>query len=342
MTIYKEALLKILARNDLTETEAHTLMLEILNGQLVPEQIAGLLTALVSKGESLAEVTGFVKAMREVAVHLKSPQAVVDTCGTGGDGAHTFNISTTAAFVAAGAGVPVAKHHNRSVSSKCGSADLLEALGVDIQMPLPLVEQSVNELGLGFCFAPLFHPSMRHAAPARKALGIRTIFNLLGPMLNPFQARRQVIGVYAPDRLHFVAELLRDLGSERVVIVHGSDGLDEATLTGSTRIVEVDHGAIKEFELDPRDLGFGLIDGQELVGGDAEENKAITLAILSNQRGPRTDITILNAALALYVSREGLSLQHAVEAADEAIASGAALSKLEELRNLSRESRQTA
>ncbi len=331
MSIYKQSLLDILAQINLSETSSRALMGELLSGELVPEQIAGLLTALVSKGETLEEVRGFVLAMRDAAVKLETDLNVVDTCGTGGDGAHTFNISTTAAFVAAGAGVPIAKHHNRSVSSRCGSADLLEALGVDIQLPLPAVERSVNELGLGFCFAPLFHPSMRFAAPARKALGIRTIFNLLGPMLNPFLARRQVIGVYAADRLRFVAELLRDLGSERVVVLHGADGLDEATLTGPTHIAELDHGSIREYGLDPRKYGFELCPAADLVGGDAAENRQITESILADEPGSRREITILNAGLAIYVSREGLDLAEAFSLAREAIQGGAAREKLDRL-----------
>ncbi len=335
MSQFKEHLLHIIDGKDISESGAYDLMREILEGELKPEQLAGLLTALLAKGESLSEVKGFVRAMRDVATHLHADIRVVDTCGTGGDGAHTFNISTTAAFITAGAGVAVAKHHNRSVSSKCGSADLLEALQVDIQMPMDQVERCVNELGLGFCFAPLFHPSMRHAAPARKALGIRTIFNLLGPMLNPFNARHQIIGVFAAEKLHFVADLLRELGSERVLVLHGSDGLDEATLTGNTQIVELDHGNIREYSLDPAELGLPLAQASAFTGGGAPENAQITRSILEGEPGPKLDISLLNAALAIYVGRDGISMADALAAAVDSVQEGKALQKLQQLQEMS-------
>lgn len=337
MSTFKNNLLTIIDGTDISEQDAYELMERILKGELASEQLAALLVALLAKGESLTEVKGFVRAMRDAATHLRSDLPVVDTCGTGGDGAHTFNISTTAAIIAAGAGTPIAKHHNRSVSSKCGSADLLEALNVDIQMPLDKVEHSVNELGIGFCFAPLFHPSMRHAAPARQALGIRTIFNLLGPLLNPFNAKRQIIGVFSPEKLMFVAELLRELGSERVLVLHGSDGLDEATLTGSTRVVELNKDTITEYDLDPGDLGLSLSSADDLVGGDAAGNAAITLSVLEGKPGPQLDISLLNAALAIYVGQDDLELDQALNKARNAVESGNAMAKLRELQELSKQ-----
>jgi len=336
MSLFTTALQRVIAGKSLEEDEAFDLMLEILHGKLQPEQIAGLLTALATKGESLPEVRGFVRAMRSMATYLHTDLPVVDTCGTGGDGAHTFNISTTSAFVVAGAGVPVAKHHNRSVSSRSGSADLLEKLDIDIQMPLKEVERCVNEEGIGFCFAPLFHASMRHAAPARKALGVRTIFNILGPLLNPFIARRQVIGVFSAERQHFIAELLRDLGSERVLVLHGNDGLDEATLTDTTRVVELINDDIREYTLDPRALGFKLVESMDLVGGDADHNAHITRRILAGKRGPQLDIVILNSALAIYAGQDDITLEKAVDLARESVLSGAARQKLERLVEISR------
>jgi len=339
LTDFKKNLLDVIAGIDLNEKQSYDIMQQILAGELKQEQLAGLLTALLSKGESLTEVKGFVRAMRDKATHLKTSRQVVDTCGTGGDGAHTFNISTTAAFIAAGAGVPIAKHHNRSVSSRCGSADLLEALQVDIQMPLDTIEHCVNEFGIGFCFAPLFHPSMRYAAPVRQALGIRTIFNLLGPLLNPFNAERQIIGIYTADKMLFVAELLRELGSKRILVVHGNDGLDEATLTTTTRIVELNNGKITEFVLDPVQLGLEYVSADSLIGGDAEENARITMSILNGKKNAALDVSLLNAALAIYVSRENLTIESALEQAKRSVSEGRALAKLTALQKISQTSR---
>lgn len=328
---FSRSLEKILSNHSLDENEAYELMCEILAGNLSGEKIAGLLIGLRSKGESYEEVLGFVKAMREFAIKIETSTPVVDTCGTGGDGAHTFNISTVAAFIAAGAGVPIAKHHNRSVSSRCGSADVLEELGVNINMSAEQVYQSVNLFGIGFCFAPLYHQSMKYAAKVRKELGIRTVFNMLGPLLNPFWAKRQVIGVFAPQLTEFYAEILRQLGSEHIFIVHGEDGLDEFTLCAPTRLTELIQGKITTRTVSPEDFGFQRAARSELVGGDKIENARILKEILSGKTGPRRDVAVLNAALAIFCGGRAYSIESGIQLAQQSIDSGLALEKLHQL-----------
>ena len=326
---------KLTSRQSLVEQEAYELMSSMLSGDMNPEVIAGILTALRTKGETLDEVTGFVRAMREYAIHLTSTKPVVDTCGTGGDGSHTFNISTAAAFVAAGAGATVAKHGNRAVSSRSGSADVLEQLGINIQMSSRQVGRAVEEIGIGFCFAPLYHQSMKYAAPVRKALGIRTVFNMLGPLLNPFSAKRQVIGVFAPELTEFFATILNRLGSEHVIVVHGEDGLDECSLCSPTRLTELKAGSIKTHTIRPEDFGFSRASAEELAGGDSAQNADILKNILAGQKGAKRDITILNAGLAVYVSGIADSIEDGMIAAADAIDSGAAMAKLEALTDFS-------
>ncbi len=322
---------KLIRAESLSESEAYDLMFQILSGKYSSEKISGLLVALRAKGETPTEVRGFVKAMRDLAVRVRTSLSVVDTCGTGGDGAHTFNLSTTAAFVAAGAGVPIAKHHNRSVSSKCGSADVLEALGIDILMRPEKVKMAVETIGIGFCFAPLFHQSMKVAAGPRKELGIWTVFNMLGPLLNPFSARRQVIGVFANHLTAFFAEILKELGSEHVFIVHGEDGLDELTLCGKTFVTELLGNQISTQIVAPEDFGFKRAKPEDLVGGNAAENAAILINILHGETGPKRDATVLNAALAIVCAGLASSMQEGIQRAQESIDSGAAMQKLQAL-----------
>lgn len=328
---YSKILEKVISRQSLKEIEAYEIMGQVLAGDLSPERISGLLVALRCKGETSEEVLGFVKAMRDYAIQVKTDVQVVDTCGTGGDGAFTFNISTTAAFIAAGAGVPIAKHHNRSVSSRCGSADVLEILGIDINMSPEKVKQAVEQIGIGFCFAPMYHQSMKYAAPARKELGIRTVFNMLGPLLNPFLAERQVIGVFSSHLTEFFADILKKLGSKHVFIIHGEDGLDEFTLCDKTRITEMKNGLITTKYNSPEDFGFQRAIPSELVSGNKEENAIILKNILQGKPGPKRDVAVLNAALAIVCSGKSNSIEDGVLLAEQSLDSGTALQKLKQL-----------
>jgi len=332
----KEAIAKVVERIDLTETEAEQAMREIMEGTATSAQIAALMTALRMKGETVAEITGAARAMREKAVRIRLDDPnVVDTCGTGGDRRGTFNISTTVAFVVAGAGVTVAKHGNRAVSSACGSADLLKTLGVRIELPPDRVAEIVNEIGIGFLFAPLFHGAMKHAAAPRQETGLRSIFNLLGPLTNPAGASIQVLGVFAAHFTKPMAQTLLNLGGRRCFVVHGMDGLDEMTINGPSRVSEGSGGRVSTYSLDAK--AFGLSEGSPaaLAGGDAEANAAITLAILSGKPGARRDVVLMNAALALVAVSRAETLADGVAIAAEAIDSGMAQRKLEQLRDLS-------
>ena len=328
---YSKTLDNIIAGNNLAEEEALNLMNKILSGNLSTEKISGLLVGLRCKGETIDEVTGFVKAMRKFAVKIETDKDVVDTCGTGGDGAFTFNISTTAAFVAAGAGVPIAKHGNRSVSSRCGSADVLEELGVDISMSAEKVKAAVEKIGIGFCFAPLYHQSFKYAMPARKELGVRTVFNMLGPLLNPFSAKRQVIGVFTPELTEFFAQILKRLDSKHIFIVHGEDGLDEVTLSGKTQITELKDRIINTKNISPTDFGFNYANTSELIGGDKTENAKILKNILNGQKDARRNISVLNAALSITCSGKAKTIEEGVQLANLSIDSGAAQQKLNDL-----------
>ena len=318
--------------NDLTEDEMVSSMTEIMEGQVTDSQLAAFLTALHVKGETVAEIVGAARVMRAKAekIDIKSPP-LVDTCGTGGDGADTFNISTASALVTAGAGVKVAKHGNRAVSSRSGSADVLKCLGVNLDANLSIVKRCVDEAGLGFLFAPLMHKAMKHAAGVRKELGFRTIFNLLGPLTNPANAQAQVLGVFDVKWVQPLATVLRDLGCSRALVVHGSDGLDEITLTGVSQIAELKNGEVTSYSLDPGELGFEYCGSDDLKGGSPEENAAIIQEILNGEKGPRRDIVVLNSAAAIYVAGKAESLDLAVQLAVNSIKSGKARDKLEDL-----------
>ncbi|PIQ98843.1 MAG: anthranilate phosphoribosyltransferase [Nitrospinae bacterium CG11_big_fil_rev_8_21_14_0_20_45_15] len=325
-----EALKKIVESQDLTESEMVSVMNQIMEGEASPALLAAFLTALRMKGESVGEIVGAARVMREKAVAIVArSENIVDTCGTGGDGADTFNISTASAFVVAGAGAIVAKHGNRAVSSRSGSADVLKCLGVEISASTETVEKALQEIGIGFLFAPLMHGAMRHAAPVRKELGIRTLFNILGPLTNPAGARAQVIGVYDKSKLRSMALALSDLGSHRAFVVHGSDGLDEITLTGKTHVCELNAGNVEEYDFDPRELGFEYCNAEEIKGGSPEENAGLIRKILSgSKKGPCRDIVVLNASAALLAVGRAESWKEAIELAQKSIESGSASEKL--------------
>ncbi|RPF43012.1 anthranilate phosphoribosyltransferase [Thermodesulfitimonas autotrophica] len=327
----KEALAKVVAGEDLPAEEARAVMGEIMEGAATPAQIGAFLVALRMKGETAPEVAGFARAMREKAVGYRSRHPLlVDTCGTGGDGAHTFNISTTAAFVVAACGCPVAKHGNRSVSSRAGSADLLEALGAKIDLPPAVAGQCLDTVGFGFFFAPLCHPAMKHAAGPRRELGLRTVFNILGPLCNPAGAQAQVVGVYAPELVDLVAAVLSLLGVKRAFVVHGAGGLDEVSPVGEVLYAEVADGAVRRGVLDPIEYGVVRCQRAALKGGTAAENAAITRGILQGEAGPRSDAVALNAALALVAAERAQDVREGLGLARAALASGAALAKMEE------------
>lgn len=328
----KEALKILIEGKNLSENEMIGTMKEIMEGRATDAQIASFLTALRIKGETVEEITGAVKVMREKVTKIKAPEGTVDTCGTGGDMAHTFNISTASALIAAACGVPVAKHGNRSVSSRSGSADVLEALGVKIDLTPENVEKCLETTGFGFMFAPLFHPAMKYAAGPRKEMGIRTIFNILGPLTNPAGARRQVLGVFSKTLTETLAKVLHNLDAEHVFIVHGEDGLDEITNTDKTKISELKDGRIDTYFVAPEDLGFERAKKDSILGGTAEENAQIIIDILNGKKGPKRDIAVMNAAAALIAGDRAESFSDAVKKASEAIDSGKALKKLEEIK----------
>lgn len=327
------AIRKALRREDLEMGEAETVMEEIASGKATPAQIGSLLTALALKGESVSEISGFAHAMRRKATPIRKPagRPLLDTCGTGGDASGTFNISTCAAFAAAGAGAAVAKHGNRSITSRCGSADLLEALGVNLAAPPEVMEKALRDIGLAFLFAPRLHASMKHAVPVRVEIGIRTVFNILGPLANPAGTDRQLVGVFSEDLLPKIAESLVRLGVSRAMVVHGADGLDEITLTGPTRIAEVRDGWIHRFSFHPSDLGYAPCAAGELAGGSLKTNVEIALDVLSGQRGPKRDAVVINAAAAVYLAGLCPDLPSAAAAAEKSIDSGAAQKKLDDL-----------
>ena len=327
---------KLQRRQDLSVDEAAAAMTEIMEGRAVPAQIAGLLIALAMKGERPAEVVGLARVMREKATPLSRPAGeVFDTCGTGGDRAHTFNVSTVAALVVAACGVRVAKHGNRSVSSRCGSADLFEALGVNITATPSVVERCLHEAGIAFFFAPTFHPSMRHAGPTRKELGVRTAFNLLGPLTNPAGASRQLVGVPRPELTELVARSLGWLGSARAWVVHGADGLDEISTTGYTKISEYRDGAVNTFYVHPTDVGLSKASPDALRGGDAADNARTARAVLTGEEGAARDIVLFNAGASLLIAGAVSSVRDGIAAAARAIDSGAARDRLERLTTLS-------
>jgi len=320
----------VVSGKELSEEEMMGAMTEIMDGKVGDTQLAAFLTALQFKNVTVSEIVGAARVMRDKAEKVNAKDSV-DTCGTGGDGADTFNISTTVAFVVAGAGVRVAKHGNRAVSSKSGSADVLKYLGVNIDASLPTVERCIEEVGIGFLFAPLMHKAMKHAAAVRKELGFRTIFNLLGPLTNPANAHAQVLGVFDSKWVTPLAEVLRELGSRHALVVHGFDGLDEITLTGETQIAELKNGKVNNFSFDPKEFGYSLCSVADLKGAEPETNAEIMREILNGSSGPKTDIVVLNAAAAIYVGGKADSIEKGILVAKNSIESGAALKKLEEL-----------
>jgi len=329
---YKTLLTKLMRRRDLTADECAESIDAILAGQLSEVQIAAFLAAMSTKGETVEELAGAARAMRRRAVRMQPVgQVVVDTCGTGGDNSGTFNVSTTTAFVVAGAGVAVAKHGNRSVSSRCGSADVLEHLGVKIDAEPEIMEQALNEVGIAFLFAPRYHGAMRHAMPVRKALGVRTIFNLLGPLANPAGATCQLLGVYAPELTEMFAHALRLLGTRRAFVVHGHDGMDELTICAATRVSELDNGVVKTYDLAPERYWGDRADATDVAGGDVTANAAILTAVLGGETGARRNLVVLNAAAALVAANRAPDIAAGLELASQAIDSGAAANKLHEL-----------
>jgi anthranilate phosphoribosyltransferase len=323
---------KLIRHEDLTTEEAAAAMGEVMEGRASPAALGALLSALVMKGERPAEIVGFARTMRQHAVKLAAPPAdAFDTCGTGGDRSGTFNVSSAAALVVAAAGVKVAKHGNRSVSSRCGSADVFEQLGVNVGAPPPVVERTLQEAGIAFFFAPTFHPSMKHAAQTRRDLGIRTAFNLLGPLTNPAGARRQIVGVPRPELAELIARALVMLGTERAWVVHGLDGLDEISTTGYTKVLECRAGAVNTFYIHPGDVGLPKASGADLQGGDAAANAAIVLEVLAGKRGPARDVVLLNAGAAVCVAGRAASIAQGIALAAACIDSGAARATLDKM-----------
>ena len=336
--MFTQLLEKVVRREDLTSDEAAAVMREVMEGRAPAPSLAALLAALVMKGERPAEIVGLARTMREHAVKPSKPAGeVFDTCGTGGDRSGTFNISTTAALVLAACGVKVAKHGNRSVSSQCGSADVFEQLGVNIAAPPAVVERTLEEANIAFFFAPTFHPSMKHAAQVRRELGIRTAFNLLGPLTNPAGARRQIVGVPRSELTQLLAQSLMLLGSERAWVVHGADGIDELSTTGYTKVSECRAGAVNTFYLHPADVGLPKASPADLKGGDAATNATIVRAILDGRTGPQRDVVLLNAGAALFVAGRVSSVRAGIARAAAAIDSRAAQRTLDAMVRASNE-----
>ena len=332
----KEAIEKIVEGIGLSEPEMMEVMNIIMEGNATPAQIGAFITALRFKGETVDEVTGAARIMRRKATRINALSSViVDTCGTGGDEMNTFNISTTSAFVVAAAGLTVAKHGNRAVSSGCGSADVLEALGVNIDAGPEIVEECIQQIGIGFLFAPRLHNAMKYAVGPRREIGIRTVFNMLGPLTNPAGATSQLIGVYDPRLTEMFAGVLKNLGTKRAFVVHGSDGLDEATVTGETRISELNDGLITTYNINSTDFFGETYNGQELLGGDASTNAEITKDVLTGKDGACREVILLNAALAIMAGGKAGSIQEGIDVAENCIDSGTAIKKLQALIELS-------
>lgn len=330
--MFKKHLSKIYERHDLSETEMSEMMEQVFSGNLTDAQIGAFMAALSTKGETFAELAGAARAMRKKAQKIEvSATHIVDTCGTGGDGLSTFNISTTTAFVVAGCGVTVAKHGNRSVSSKCGSADVLETLGVKLDVDPEIIEEAISEIGIGFLFAPLYHSAMRHAASARREIGLRSIFNMLGPLTNPAAANCQLLGVYAPHLTEMFARALQLLGAKRAMVVHGHDGLDEISICAPTRVCEYDGKKISTYDITPEKFFGKYALPEDIQGGNAQKNALISKSILQGDAGPARDIVLINAAGALKVAQKVDDIGSGIELARESIDSGAAAKKLDAL-----------
>ncbi len=334
----QKAIARLLDGHNLTRPESREVMGEIMSGEATPAQISGFLVALRAKGETPNEIAGCAEAMREhvLAVHPKRDD-LVDTAGTGGDNAHTLNISTAAALVAAAAGAAVAKHGNRAVSSRSGSADVLEAFGFDLELDPAAIERSIDELGFGFLFAQAHHPAMKHAAPVRRELATRTVFNVLGPLTNPAGARAQVVGVFAPELVHTIADVLAQLGARRAFVVHGAYGIDELSPAGPNLVCEVVAGSVRERTVDPQDLGVSRCAPDELRGGSPEENAERIRSVFAGEEGGARDAILLNAAGAIAAAGHAEDLREGLEIAREAIDSGAAAQRLDELVAFSRD-----
>ena len=337
----KEAIAKAVEGKDLTGREMQLAFTEIMSGKVSEAQISAFITALRMKGETVEEITSAAKVMRRFAATIdlrknaKRQEAILDTCGTGGSGKDTFNISTTVAFIVAGAGVKVAKHGNRSASSRCGSADLLESLGVNINLPPKKVRECIDSIGIGFMFAPLFHSAMKYAVPVRRSIGIRTIFNILGPLSNPANATCQVLGVYDKDLTEVMASVLGNLGIKRAFVVHGLEGLDEISISGPTQVSELNNKKVKTYKIRPSKYGIKKADPKYIKGASAKENAKITISLLKGKRGPQRDVVILNASYALVAAARAKEIRGGIKLAKESIDSGAALNKLYELKNFS-------
>ena len=331
---FKEALQQLLNREDFSHSQMLEIMRMMMSGELTAVQISSLLMGLRMKGETVDEIAAAAKVMRELStkVSIEDTSHLIDTCGTGGDGIQTFNVSTVCAFVAAAAGAKVAKHGGRSVSSTCGSADVLEALGVNVNLSPEQVAKCVEKIGIGFMFAPNHHSAMKHAAPVRRELGIRTLFNLLGPMTNPAGAKRQVMGVFHKDLTVLLAKVLQRLGSEHVMIVHGADGMDEISFTGDTFVAELKDGVITEYTINPSQFGMHRHELKTIQVQNAEESKAMILDVLSGKKGAGRDIVLLNAGAAIYVSGVANNLQSGISMAAFVIDKGLAMAKLQDLK----------
>jgi len=331
----KEAVNILVSGMSLSEAEMAECMNEVMEGRSTDAQIGAFLAALRMKGETVDEITGAARVMREKAAKIKSPEGVLDTCGTGGDMSHTFNISTTVAIVAAAAGIPVAKHGNRSVSSKSGSADVLEALGIKIDLQPEKVEKCLFETGFGFLFAPLFHPAMKYAIGPRREMAVRTIFNILGPITNPAGAKRQILGVFSGNLTETLARVLGNLGAEDAMVVHGEDGLDEITITNGTKASRFSKGKAENIILAPEDFGLERGKRDDLIGGDKDENARISVQILKGEKGPKRDIVIINSAAAIVIAGKTDDFRVGAEMAKDALDSGRALRKLEDIKRVS-------
>ena len=328
----REAIEKLVNRVNLSEAETVDVMNQIMTGEATPLQVASFLTALRMKGETVEEITGAARVMREKAHRVNvGGKTVLDTCGTGGDQKGTFNISTTSAFVVAGAGVNVAKHGNRSVSSQSGSADVLAALGVKVDAPKERVEACIDKIGIGFLFAPLLHEAMKYAVQPRRDIGIRTVFNLLGPLTNPAMASHQLLGLYSGELVGVIAHVLKNLGSARAMVVHGLEGLDEISLCGATKVAELRDGKVKEYVIEPKQFGFTNCGLEDLRGGSAAESAAIVRCVLQGEPGSARDVVLLNSGAALYVSGTAATIQDGIRVATESIDSGKARQKLDQL-----------
>ncbi len=331
----KEAISKVIQNQNLTQEETVTVMNEIMSGEATDSQIASFITALRMKGETVDEITGGALVMREKATKINVEGDIVDTCGTGGDGLHTFNISTVSAFVVAGAGIKVAKHGNKSVSSKCGSADLLMSFGVNIEVPPEVIEKCIKEVGIGFLFAPKLHLAMKYAIGPRREIGIRTIFNILGPLTNPAGATRQLLGVYDENLTEPLTMVLKKLGSQRVFVVHGEEGLDEISICGRTKISELkEDGNISTYWITPEDFGIKKTSLNEIKGGDAQKNLEMALEVLKGENGAMRDVVLLNSAFGIMAGGKADTVEKGIELAAKSIDSGTALEKLERLKGI--------